>query len=150
MKKKGFTCKEEYFDAINRCDIMDMAYFNDGSVHECSRGDNHAYPLVDEGKIFIKDKVSPWRRLPKPIKKTHLKNPKEAARVGEQSLVGSFCKSKPKAKTASRLCPCIKEDVVPKSLSLLLGCRENFYQRSSRCVSVLSSACAFCTLFFFF
>ena len=52
-EKKGFTCKEEYFDPINRCDIMDMAYFNDGSVHECSRGDNHAYPLVDEGKIFI-------------------------------------------------------------------------------------------------
>ena len=119
-----------------------MVYFNDGSVHECSRGDNYAYPLVDEGKIYIKDTVSHWRTPTETKKGSYLKNSKKAARVGEESLVRSFCKSKPKAKTASRLCPCVKEDVVPKKFIITTWLSRKFLPKVKQvCFGIFLSLC---------
>ena len=146
-EKEGFTCKGEYFDQINRCDLMDMVYFNDGSVHECSRGDNHAYPLADEGKMFIKNKVSPWHPPSDSKKKFNRKSSRKTAQVDEESLLGSFCKSKPKVKTASRLCPCVKEDVVPKKFVITSWLSRTFLPKVKQvCFFICTSLCILYTL----
>ena len=122
--KPYFSCAEKYFNDINSCDIMDKIFYNDGTVHECIRENGQALPLVNDGKMYLKNNIF----------KLSKKNDKLDHKFDLRSTVTlkSLCRSTPEMETAFRLCPCIHHDInrkdFNKKFTLIQWLAKTFYK----------------------
>ena len=83
LKDELSTCDGTSFKAINKCSLVDKAFFADDSVHDCTYEHGTAYPLVNgAGEIILsKENVN-------------------------TKAVDSLCHSSPKNRDSKRFCPC--------------------------------------------
>ena len=114
---------------------MDKIFYNDGTVHECIRENGQALPLVNDGKMYLKNNIF----------KLSKKNDKLDHKFDLRSTVTlNLFVDQHRDGTAFRLCPCIHHDInrkdFNKKFTLIQWLAKTFY-KTKQILTIFYSSC---------